>query len=125
MPLPPLTDVLRRIVAALLLAAGVACIGGSAQAGCGDYLTIDGKPAVSHDRLPAKPCDGPNCSAAPAPAPVPMTAPVPVSSGAKDSAAGALLANHPTPPGDGFARPASNGRAVSISTSVFHPPRHS
>jgi hypothetical protein len=118
---------LRRVVAALLLAAGVACAGGSARAGCGDYLTI-GTPRISHDiplELPTHPCDGPNCSAAPVPTPVPMTGPAPAPSSAKDSASGSQFATDPFLTGDGFARPASNGRAVLRPTSVFHPPRHS
>ena len=39
---------------ALLLAAGVACLAGSAQASCGDYLTIDGKSAA-HGGQPTDP----------------------------------------------------------------------
>src|SRR5262249_22730063 len=117
--------VFRRLVAALLLAAGVACAGGSAQASCGDYLTIDGKPAAhgGHPSGPGKPCDGPNCSAAPTPASVPMTAPAPVISGAKDTAASSLLAGDDTPPSLGFSRPVSDGHSVHVPRSVFHPPR--
>ena len=122
---PPPSAVIRRVVAAVLLAAGVACAGGSAQAGCGDYLTIDGKPHAGHQNPagPAKPCDGPNCSAAPNPTPVPMTAPVPITSGAKDSAAGPQLAGEDPSSTSGFSRPVSDGRSVHVPRSVVHPPR--
>src|SRR5687768_7392190 len=117
MPAPPLSAVLRRVVAALLLAAGVACAGGSAQAGCGDYLTIDGKPHAGRDHMPAKPCDGPNCTAAPAPTPVPLTAPAPLTAGAKDTAAGPQLAGEDPSPTLGFSRPVSDGRSVHVPRS--------
>src|SRR6478752_6110571 len=98
----PLRSDIGRAGAAILLAAAMLCAGGSARASCGDYLTIDGKPVAHRDHTPAKPCDGPNCSGAPAPVPVPMTAPVPVSGGAKDTAAGILLAGGNSPPTLGF-----------------------
>jgi hypothetical protein len=123
---PSLSAVLRRVVAALLLAAGVACAGGEAQAGCGDYLTIDGKPHASqqHPTLPAKPCDGPNCSANPSPAQTPMTAPAPAPTGAKGTAVGSQLAGDNPSSNSGFSRPVSDGHSVHLPRSVFHPPRN-
>jgi len=119
-----LAAVLRRVVAALLLAAAVAFAGGSAQASCGDYLTIDGKQHPMPGG-PAKPCDGPNCSADPNPTPVPMTAPAPAPSEGKDSATGLQLSNDHVPPAAGFGRPVSDGDSIHVPTAVFHPPRHS
>ena len=123
---PSQAAVLRRVVAALLLAAGVACAGGSAQAGCGDYLTIDGRPHASgqHPAGPVKPCDGPNCSANPSPTPAPMTAPAPAPAGAKDTAAGSQPGGDDVPPPSGFSRPVSDGSSVHVPRSVFHPPRN-
>jgi hypothetical protein len=120
----PLDAVLRRVVTALLLAAGVAFASGSAQATCGDYLTIEGKQHAMPSG-PAKPCHGPNCTADPNPTPVPMTAPAPAPSEGKDSAAGLQLVGDHLPPAAGFGRPASDGDSIHVPRSVFHPPRHS
>lgn len=121
----PFSTALRQVVAALLLATGVASASGSAQAGCGDYLTIDGKPHAQRHlpAAPARPCDGPNCSALPTPTPAPMTSPVPGPTGVKATAAELDFDGGDAPPDLGFRRPTSDGTSVHIPRSVFHPPR--
>ncbi len=112
----------RPVAAAVLLAAGLFGPAGRAEAACGDYLVIDGKP-VAHEPAPrGEPCHGPNCSAreAPAPAPLaPLTSPNPMP---KDRPVDLAAAADGAP---GFAAAADPpaGRAVHRSYLPFHPPR--
>lgn len=94
----PLPSV-RLVVAAGLLAAGVACLPGRAAAQCGDHVLIAGQPIADHPShpdsspaLPKKPCHGPNCSSNPTTPTVPPTAPSDGRGSAERWAAGFLAA---------------------------------
>lgn len=80
----------RGFIAALLLMVASLASESKAHAGCGDYVTIDGKthagtaadvsgdagPRATPDR--PKPCSGPNCKASPRPEGVPPFSPTQV-----------------------------------------------
>jgi hypothetical protein len=120
-PLPSLT---RFAVATLLLTAGLLFTGGRADAGCGEpMLTLGHAGHDNPDHGPAKPCHGPNCSAAPGPTPAPISFPPKVSPTSEQWATHAFVAQ-PGSDGDSFrAIPSSFGRPVRRSICLLDPPR--
>ncbi len=122
LPRPPV----RVVAAALLLAAGLFGPAGRAEAGCGDYLSIDGRPAADHagdaDRPPGEPCHGPNCSARECPPPAPLVPPITPNPLPKDRPAADAAVADPAPGFDFPAEPPA-GRPVRRSSQPFHPPR--
>lgn len=123
--LPPLK---RFAVATLLLAAGLLFTGGRADAGCGEPMLTLGHGVASHDNSspdhgPAKPCHGPNCSAAPAPMPVPVSFPPKVLPTSEQWATHEFALSSGSP-GDSLRTiPSSSGRPVRRSISLLDPPR--
>src|SRR5215218_6524129 len=120
-----MTRVLSRLpirsgAAALLLAAGLFGSAGTATAGCGDYLVIDGKP-VTHEPTPlGEPCHGPNCSAREAPAPAPLAPPTSPNPMPKDRPADLAATADPAPGFEHVAEPPA-GRAIHVAYQPFHP----
>lgn len=115
-------------VAAFAAAMVVLFSGGTAQASCGDYLTIHGEPTASHDgspvSLPKKPCHGPNCSVSPAPPESPLnTTSTKTLAPERDPAAlglheAAKLEDHNL-----SRRPRSESGTISRPSVPFHPPK--
>ncbi|MFO0799810.1 MAG: hypothetical protein U0804_20245 [Gemmataceae bacterium] len=112
----------RTVAAALLLAAGVLAPAGRAEAACGDYVVIDGKPAAHDPAPPGEPCHGPNCSAREAPAPAPLAPSTTPNPAPKDRPADLAATAEPSPAFDHVAEPPA-GRAVHVAYQPFHPPR--
>lgn len=114
----------RAVATALLLAAGLFGSGGRAEANCGDYVVIDGQPAVGHDagRLPGEPCHGPNCSVGECPPQAPLVPPTNPNPAPKDRWAGVIIAADPSPGFDEPVAPASC-HPVRRPSDTFHPPR--
>lgn len=114
----------RAVAAALLLAAGLFGTAGRADAGCGDYVVIDGQPVATHDpgRLPGEPCHGPNCSVRECPPQAPLVPPAEPNPAPKDRSASTFIAAVPSP---GFDEPVAPvcGHPVRRSSDTFHPPR--
>lgn len=126
---PPARPVSRTAGAILLVAACLALSAGTASAGCGDYVRIEGQPAA-HETVPSDtgapkpPCHGPGCSLPPVPKGAPLTAPPTVEPGPKELASvaadGALGGANESR----AAAPDDDGAPVSRPTDPFHPPRH-
>jgi hypothetical protein len=128
-PLPP---AFRLVAAAVLAAAGMSLSPARAAAGCGDYVTIEGRvdaghpdehgPSAAEPVAPRPPCYGPGCSDRPAAPQLPVTTPPgpPAPEG---------YADHPAaePEGGrdpGWAAPLTpDGRRVRTASAIFHPPR--
>jgi len=112
----------RPVAAALLLAAGLFGPAGRAEAGCGDYLVIDGRPVTHEPPPPGEPCQGPNCSAREAPPSAPLAPPTSPNPAPKDRPADAAAPADPAPM-FGHVAELPAGRAVHVSYVPFHPPR--
>ncbi len=114
----------RAVATALLLAAGLFGPGGRAEAGCGDYVVIDGQPVAGHDagRVPGEPCHGPNCSLRECPPQAPLVPPTNPSPAPKDRSASVIIAADPSP---GFDEPVAlaSRHPVRRPSDTFHPPR--
>ena len=126
-------NLIRATATALLLAAGFFVSPGRAHADCGDYVTIAGQPSAHHEMpapgdahqgdTPRKPCNGPNCSKKQDAPAAPLRAPAPPTGDTKPVATNHGADLPPTADRGGWVIPSDSGLPISISTSVFHPPR--
>ncbi len=115
---------------ALLVAAALVGSAGSANAGCGDYLTVlnaDGSAQNMADHDPAdaahRPCHGPNCSAQKPLPTAPVTVPLASPTGGVESALADSTTNSCDKSRSGFPFDPSCGPTVSRPSAPFHPPR--
>lgn len=103
-----------------------------AEAGCSGHsgsqyplIESESQPATDHPAapLPAKPCQGPNCSGAPLRdgLPVPPAAPAPTV--VKDQVARFNTHDSSEPPAR-FEREDPSAKPVRHADPIFHPPRH-
>jgi len=118
---------LKLCVVAFAAAVGFFALTNRSYGSCGDYVHVgERQTRTEHDKhapvpMPAKPCDGPNCSQSPGEQPV-TTAPA--TSLTFDDWAQAVLSRPEFEEADrGFASVAISIFRIHVSRSIFHPPR--